>query len=48
MLPIQVICPDCMEEFEADPLALEYHCPRCGAAFHPGENPLGTDIEDEI
>ena len=29
MLPILIICPGCMKEFEADPLVLEYHCPRC-------------------
>ena len=28
----RIICPACVEEFEADPLALEYHCPRCGVA----------------
>ena len=33
MLPAQFICPKCMEEFEADPLAVEYRCPRCGAVF---------------
>ncbi len=27
MLPIQIICPECTEGFEADPLALEYRCP---------------------
>jgi hypothetical protein len=32
--PIQVICPECMEEFEADPLALEYRCPRCATVFY--------------
>jgi len=44
----KAICPECMEEFEADPFALEYHCPRCGAVFFPGEDPLGSDLEDEI
>jgi len=37
-----------MEAFEADPRALEYRCLRCGAVFYPGENPLGTDLEEEI
>jgi DNA-directed RNA polymerase subunit RPC12/RpoP len=37
-----------MEEFEAEPVALEYRCPRCGAAFYSGENPLVNDIEDEV
>ncbi len=46
--PTQIICPECMEEFEADPLAFEYRCPRCGAVFYPGEDPVGTDLEDEI
>ncbi len=48
MLPIQVIGPQCMEAFEADPKALEYRCPLCGAVFYPGEKALGTDLEDEI
>ena len=48
MPAIHVICPECMKEFEAEPLAFEYHCPRCGTVFYPGENPLGTDLEDEI
>ena len=43
MLRIKVICPECMKEFEADPLAIEYDCPECGVVFSSGENPLGTD-----
>jgi hypothetical protein len=33
MLPIQVICPEWIEEFAADAIDLEYHCPRCGDVF---------------
>ncbi len=48
VLPMQVICPECMEEFETEPLVTEYRCPRCGAVFYPGEDPLGPDLEDEV
>ena len=48
MLPIQVICPECMEEFEADPLALEYHFSRCRRVSYPGEHPVGSGSEDGI
>ncbi len=48
MRPIQVIWPECMDEFEADPLALEHHSTRFEAVSYPGENPLGTDPEDEM
>jgi DNA-directed RNA polymerase subunit RPC12/RpoP len=33
MLPIKVICPECMKEFGADPPSREYYCPECRSAF---------------
>jgi Zn-finger nucleic acid-binding protein len=44
MLPLLIICPECMEAFETDALAVEYHCPRCRAVFYPGEERLGSDL----
>ena len=31
MLPVQVICPECMKGFEADSVAVEYRCPLYGS-----------------
>ena len=48
MLPIHLICPECMDESEAAPLVLESHFQNYGGMFYPGEDPLGYDLEDEI
>ena len=37
MLPIRVICPECMEAFEADPRALEYGQSHLAGAHHSGK-----------
>jgi hypothetical protein len=46
--PTQTTCPECMEAFEADSPAVKYCCPCYDAVFFPGDDPLGTDLKDEI